>query len=144
MPFKGYFALGLAGVILWLAFGVYQERQADIARIMNDHGLDDLQFAAYKACDSHMSGMRLKITDEYVPAAICACQAKEMVKVMLPENFSSHKRVVTSMTDGKEKTVSFELSETQLQAGYSPASGFKELYLSLTACVSGYRPEKEV
>ncbi|MBG6156521.1 hypothetical protein [Roseibium album] len=143
MPFKGYFALGLVGVILWLAIGVYRDRQADIARIMKDHSLSDLQFAAYKACENHMSGMRLNSTNKSVPVAICACQAKALTKVMLPGQYSSHKRVVTSMTEGEEETVPFELRETQLRAGYSPASGFKKLYLSLTACVSGYRPEKE-
>ena len=141
MPLKGYFALGFVGVILWFAFGVYQDRQAEIARIMKAHDLDDIQFAAYTACDEHMSGMRLKITHESVPVSICACQAKAMATVMLPGKYSSHQRVVTSMTDGEEKSVPFELKGTHLRAGYSPASGFKKLYLSLMACIDDYREE---
>ncbi|WP_299472915.1 hypothetical protein [uncultured Roseibium sp.] len=141
MPLKGFFALGFVAVILWFAFGVYQDRQADIARIMKDYDLDEAQFAAYTACDEHVSGMRLKITDKSVPVSICACQAKAMATVMLSGKFSSHQRVVTSMTDGEEKSVPFELKGAHLRAGYSPASGFKKLYLSLTACISDYRED---
>lgn len=141
MPLKGYFALGFVGMILWFAFGVYQDRQAEIARIMKDHDLDEAQFAAYTACDEHVSGMRLKVTHKSVPVSICACQAKAMATVMLPGKFSSHQRVVTSMTDGEEKSVPFELKGAHLRADYSPASGFKKLYLSLTACISDYRED---
>lgn len=144
MSLKGYFALGCVAVILWFAYGVYADKQADIAKFMKNHNLDDVEFAAFKACGSHVSGLRLNATHESVPVSICACQAKEMVEVMLPGKYSSHQKVVRSMTDGKVISTQRTLKVTQLRSGYSPTSGFKKLYLSLSECISDYRPEKEV
>ncbi|MEO1116062.1 MAG: hypothetical protein AAFY05_27230 [Pseudomonadota bacterium] len=144
MPVKGYFALGCVAVILWFAYGVYADKRAHNAKIMKDHDLDDVEFAAFEACGSHVSGLRLHATHKSVPVSICACQAKEMVEVMLPGKYSSHQRVVKSMTDGEKNSAEMLLKLAQLRSGYSPTSGFKKLYLSLSECISGYRPEKSV
>lgn len=148
MSIKNYFAVCFLGVIAWLAYGIYEDKQAETAQIVQDHDLDDTQLAAYKACDGHMSGKQLdpqnpdiKRFNGSVPASICACQAKSMVKVMLPGKYSSHRRVVKSMTEG-ERATQVVLKETQVNADYSPSSGFAKLRRSLDGCIADYRKQE--
>ena len=149
MSLKNYFAIGFMGVIVWIAYGVFEKRQAEIAQVVKEHNLDEVQLAAYKACDSQMSGKQLnpqnpniKVFNGSVPISICACQAKEMVKVMLPGNYSSHRRIVKSITNG-EKDIPTELIETQVVSRYSPSVAFTKLQRSLLSCISDYRVERE-
>lgn len=148
MSIKNYFALAILGVIAWFAYGKYEEKQAQTTKLVKDYNLSDVQLAAYKVCDRQMSGKQLdpknpdiKVVNGSVPASICACQAKQMAKVMLPGEYSSHKRVIDSMTEG-ERDTSTELKASQLNTGYSPSSGFSSLHRSLLGCISHYRVER--
>lgn len=155
MDIKKILAFAVLGVFAIFAYSANREKAADQHKVAQEYGLTEAEIAAYKDCNSHMSGKRIgssnpfsKTTGGSVPPEICACQSKSMVKVMKPggltESYSSHQNVVEFITEKKptKKKSSLsgkeELAESQLQKGATKKGGFAILVASLHKCMGDY------
>lgn len=142
MSIKTYITAGILVFGAWHAYGNYQEDQQKLASVAKEYGLNAQQQAAFHACNAQMSGLQTGHPDAQgkgsVPPQICACQSKHMVGVFQPDQYSSHKNVINSVTENSTAAQN-SLDASEMHSKYTPEQGFELLRFSLKSCFFEYQ-----
>jgi hypothetical protein len=108
--------------------------------VIKSQGLKAGEIDALRSCyaKSKPSSVRLgsgksQILFSNVPPDLCACQAKEMVKVFIPEGYDEHTKIVASFSD---EPTAVALDPEKLLPGITPASARGRLEGSMRSCMA--------
>ena len=146
MQVKSLVAFGVIGLVAYAGLKGRKAEQAEIQKIAVEQKLSANETMAFRSCVSDMSSKQLtqksdkgSVTLSSVPKEICVCQAREMAKILKPEQFGENAKAVKLFGES-DKVAAL----TNLVAGADQASERAlKLSLSLAQCLSDFKAKRD-
>ncbi len=137
--FKNIIAILGLGVIAAFVGNIMLDHDKELNNIAAKHSLSAEETVAFKACVGDLSGHKLKYKDgssiSKIPREVCVCQAKQMVRIFKPGQYSSHGNIIK--LSARNNSSSKQLLEPKdLRSPSNVKATFVKLQKSVMRCVS--------
>lgn len=138
---------GLAAIVGFAVYTANQGLDSKWAAQAEANGLNNAEAQAFKTCSRELMGTSLKLSSDQgtyetnrVPAEICLCQARTMVRVFRDGQYGGHRQVLSSIV--KKRPVPELDSADFRDPRRSSAEVVAELTRSIFNCTANYQNER--